>query len=98
MLAFTQVFCAGPLLRPVPFVVRFRVTPPTTTLVEALMTVVPVTFDVSVVVHEPVPPEVVHVAALRLPGPLAMLKLMVVMSGALTKPVPGLTFTCPVRV
>src|SRR5207253_2784550 len=98
MLASTKVFCAGPLLPALPLVVRVNVTPLTVTLAEALITVVPGVLEVSVVVHEPVPPEVVHVALLRLPGPLTMLNVIVVPSGALASPLPMSTFTWPVRV
>src|SRR5206468_1277844 len=96
--AVTQIFCDGPLLPALPLVVGFRVSPPTTTLVEALITVVRVTLEVSVIVHDPVPPDVVHVALLRLPGPLAMLNVIVVPSGVLASPLPMSTFTWPVRV
>src|SRR3989442_1502858 len=72
MLASTKVFCAGPLLPALPLVVRVNVTPFTATLAEALVTDVPGVLEVSHVVHGPVLPEDVHVALLRLPGPLAI--------------------------
>lgn len=98
LLASTQFFTARPELPPEPFVVRLSTTPPTVTAVEALTVVTPVALDVRVTEQEPVPPDVRQLAALSEPGPLAMAKLIVVLSGALTKPVPGFTFTCPVRV
>src|SRR6188508_222020 len=48
------------------------------------MTVVPVTADVSVTVHEPVPPDVVHgFAVVNEPGPDAIESVISVPSGAL---------------
>src|SRR5260370_91660 len=95
-----QTFCALGLsptwLSPV---LRLRVTPPTTTVVEALITVVPVIPEVRVTWQLPVPPAVVQLEALRLPGPLTMVTLMMVPSGAATypPPPPSLTFTVEVR-
>src|SRR5713226_7052960 len=99
MLASSQFFWALGLsptwLSPVD---RLRVTPFTTTVVEALITVVPTVAEVRVTEQLPVASRVAQVGLLRLPGPLTMLKLMVVPAAALTKPVPSLTLTCPVRV
>src|SRR6185503_1087343 len=83
-LASTQVLVAGPLLPPAPLVLRERLTPPTLTVVEALTMVMPAVAEVSVTVHEPVPPAVVQLGAESVPGPEAMAKLIVVPSGALT--------------
>ena len=50
--------------------------------------------EFSVTVHEPVVPIVVQLVGVNMPGPLTMLKLIVVPAGAFTKPpVPVLMFT-----
>src|SRR5438093_523116 len=98
MLASTKVFCAGSLLPALPFIVIFTLSLHDAPPIEALITVVPVTLEVSVVVHEPVPPDVVHVALLRLPGPLAMVERMGIPLDSCTWPVPDLAITCPVKV
>ena len=97
--ASTHRLVAGPELPPVPFVLRFSVTPATATDVCALTFVTPVIADVSSIVQEPVPPEVVHgFGGVNPPGPLSFEKLICVPSGALTQPVPSFTSTCPVNV
>ena len=75
-------------------------TPPTVTVVWALTVVTPVIAEDSPIVQEPVPPAVVHgFVVVNAPGPLSIVKLIVVPSGAFTKPpVPVLTFTCAVKV
>ena len=50
------------------------------------------------IVHEPVPPEVMHgLAEVKEPGPVFEKKIAVP-SGAFTEPVPSLMFTCAVNV
>ena len=98
MVASTNVFMAGPELRAMPSVSRCRRKPITLTSVVALTTVVPAVEETRVTEHDPVPPEVVQLEALRVPGPLTLTNLMTVPSFALTNPEPELTFTWPVRV
>ena len=98
MVASTNVFMAGPELRAMPSVSRCRRKPITLTSVVALTTVVPAVEEMRVTEHDPVPPEVVQLEALRVPGPLTLTNLMTVPSFALTNPEPELTFTWPVRV
>src|SRR5690242_12923869 len=97
-----HVFVAGPELAPVPFVVRLNVTPPTLTVLDALIVVVPPVGDEITTVHEPVPPAVVQLdgptKVAVAPPALVSEKLITVPSGAFTNPLPGLTFTCPVSV
>src|SRR5262245_50353466 len=64
--------------------VRVNATPPTVTVVLARTTVVPVTADVIDTVQEPVAPTVVHVFTppTKEPGPLWMLKVIRVPTGA----------------
>ena len=66
----------------------------------ALTTVVPVTAELRVIVQLPVPPAVVHgFGEVKAPGPLSIVKLICVPSGAFTKPpVPVFTLTCAVNV
>src|SRR3954451_17524539 len=93
-----QSFCASTLSPARPSAVaRCKVTPETVTSVAARTTVVPEVADVISTEHEPVPPLVLHEFTLptKLPGPLWIEKLIVVPSGALTKPAPLFTFTCP---
>ena len=53
----------------------------------ALTTVVPVVAELSVIVQLPVPPAVVHgFGEVKLPGPLSIVKLICVPSGAFWKP------------
>src|SRR5262249_34695900 len=80
--------------------VRVSDTPITGTVVEARTTVVPGVDEVICTVHDPVAPPVTHVFTppTKLPGPDRIEKLIVVPAGAFTKPVPSLTFTCPVSV
>src|SRR5437762_8209068 len=68
-------------------VARLRLTPLTVTVVAALSTVTPMTADVSVTEQEPLASVVVQLGALRLPGPLTIVKLTVVPIGAFTYPV-----------
>src|SRR3954453_8553183 len=97
--ASTQFFVAlGPSLCWLSPVVRVRLTPPTLTVVVALTMVVPTVADVSVTVHSPVVPTVTHGELLIVPGPLTLLTVTLVFAGAFTKPLPGFTFTCTVRV
>src|SRR5262249_28374219 len=80
------------------FVSRCRLCPSTVTVVAARTTVVPVTDEAIVAVHPPVPPDVVQVFGLtNVPGPETIEKLIVVPSGAGTRPAPLFTFTVPVR-
>ena len=86
MFASTQFFTALALspARPSP-VARFSVTPPTTTVVAARTVVTPAVDALfSVTVQEPVVPIVVQLAGVSDPGPLTMLKLIVVPAGAFT--------------
>jgi hypothetical protein len=97
--AFTHVFVAGPEFAPTPFVSRCSDTPPTERVVCALTVVIPVTFESRLIWQEPVPPAVVHgFAVVNPPGPLSIVKLIDVPSGAGTKPLPLFTFTCAVNV
>src|SRR3954463_14534697 len=90
--ALTQVLTAGPELSPLASVSRVSDTPPTDTVVWADTVVTPVTADERSIVHEPVPPDVVQgFAPANAPGPLSLVKLICVPSGALTAPVPSLT-------
>src|SRR5262249_60252841 len=79
---------------------RCRPTPASPTPRSSDLTVVPGVADVMTTVHEPVPPEVVQLdGPTKLPGPLTLLKLITVPSGAFVKPAPiGDTLTCPVNV
>src|SRR5262249_40548563 len=98
---FTHVFVAGPVLPPVSSVSRVSPTPRTETVVCAETVVTPVVADVSVIVHEPEPPAVVHGFGVpSVPGPESLLKLIEVPSGAFTKPAPepSFTSTCAVNV
>src|SRR6266540_264887 len=98
MLASTHVLtafalsptCASP-------VARLSTNPPTVTAVEALSVVTPAVAEVSDTEHSPVVPTVLQLAGVRMPGPLTMLKLIVVPAGAFAKPEPSFTFTCPVN-
>src|SRR5260370_41963872 len=77
MLASSQFLLALPLSRPLPSpVLRFSVTPFSITLVEAFTSVTPALAEVSVTWQLPVDSSVAQLVALRLPGPLTMLKLM----------------------
>src|SRR5262249_11897538 len=97
--AFTHVLTAGPEFAPAPFVLRVNETPPTLTVVWADTVVTPVTADDNVIWQLPVPPAVVHgFADVNAPGPLSIVKLIWVPSGAFTNPVPSFTFTCAVNV
>ncbi len=60
ILALTQVLTAGPEFAPMASVSRVSAIPPTATVVWAKTVEVPVVGEVIVVVHDPVPPEVVH--------------------------------------
>src|SRR2546428_396892 len=94
MVASTQVFRAGPELAPLPSVSRCRGTPLRVTSVVAVTAVVPVVEELRVTEQEPVPPEVVQLEGVRVPGPLTIWKLMTVPSGAF----PKVVLTWPVRV
>src|SRR6266436_5896649 len=61
-------------------------TPSTTTVVLAFTSSIPAVADVSVTVHEPVPPDVVHGEPLIVPGPLTFATVHTVPAGAFTKP------------
>jgi hypothetical protein len=63
--------------------------PFTTTVVDALSVVVPAVADVIVTVHEPVPPDVVQFCAVGVPGPLVIVTVHTVPSGALLKVTPS---------
>ena len=94
MLASTQFLTALPLSPAWPSpVARFRVWPITTTVVEARTVVTPGVELLSVTVHEPVVPIVVQLAGVNVPGPLRIVKLIVVPAGAFTNPLPELMFT-----
>jgi hypothetical protein len=54
--------------------------------VAAFTTVIPAVDEVNVTWQLPVTPTVKHEAALKLPGPLTFVKLIVVPAGALTYP------------
>src|SRR5262245_13899094 len=96
--AFTHSFVAGPELLSVPSVFLVSVTPATVTVVCADTTVAPVWLDVSVIWQEPVPPAVVHgFGVVNEPGPLSIVKLICVPSGAFVNPLPLFTFTCAVK-
>jgi hypothetical protein len=96
---FTQIFWAFALSpgNPSP-VVRVSDTPPTLTVVVALITVVPTDADVNVTVQLPVASTVRHGDPAIVPGPLTFVTVMLVPAGAFTKPVPVFTFTCTVKV
>src|SRR3954447_11673378 len=82
-------------------VARCTVMPVTTvTSVAAFTTVTPGVAEVICTVQEPVASTVVQVLTppTKLPGPLTLVKVINVPAGALTKPVPSFTFTCPVNV
>jgi hypothetical protein len=99
--AFTNVFVAEPEFAPTPSVFRVNETPPTASVACALTVATPVTAELNVTWHEPVPPAVVHgFADVNAPGPLSFVKLICVPFGALTKPLPSpaFTFTCAVNV
>ena len=68
-------------------------------LVEALTIVVPVSVEVRFTVQEPVASIVVQFSGLRLPGPLSIVKLMVVLAWAGTQPGDCVVIysTCAVR-
>src|SRR5262249_16273739 len=76
--------------------------PPTVTVVVALIVVEPVVGELITTVHEPVPPDVVQLEgptkAAPAPPEFVSVNVITVPSGALTKPEPELTFTCPVSV
>src|SRR6266542_328207 len=91
--ASTQLFWAVPLFGATPFVERVSETPPTATVVFALITVVPVVAEVSVTSHDPVPPTVRQLAALSAPGPLVIARLIWVQPGRFTWQHPGFPFT-----
>src|SRR5262245_45448495 len=82
-------------------VVRVSGTPPTVTVVVALIIVVPDVGELIVTVHEPVPPDVVQLDGptnvADAPAVFVSEKAIDVPFGAFTKPVPGLTLTCAVR-
>src|SRR5919108_86623 len=80
--ASTQVFVSGPEFPLLPSVRRLNVVLPTVSVDDAFTTVTPVTAELSVTEHEPVPPDVVQLGALSEPGPLAIAKLIVVRSSA----------------
>jgi hypothetical protein len=81
---------------------RVSGTPATVTFVVAWIVVVPIVGELITTVHDPVPPDVVQLDGptnvADAPPAFDSVKLIVVPSGAFTNPVPGLTFTCPVRV
>jgi hypothetical protein len=85
-----------------PFVVRVSETPPTDSVVVALIVVVPAVGELIVIVHEPVPPTVLHelgpTNVAVAPPAFVSEKLIVVPGGAFTYPLPSprFTFTCPV--
>ena len=85
--ASTHLFVAGPEFAPAPSVLRVSETPATASVVCALTVVTPVTAELRLIVQEPVPPDVVHgFAEVNAPGPLSIVKLICVPSGAFTKP------------
>ena len=94
MFASTNVLFAFALspARPSP-VSRCNTKPPTVTSVAAFTTVIPAVDDVNVTEQLPVVPTVKQLAALRLPGPLNFVKLIVVPAGAFAEPLPSFTFT-----
>jgi hypothetical protein len=96
--AFTHRFVTGPEFDPVPSVFRISVTPPTATVVCALTVDTPVVVELNATLQEPVPPDVVQVVGVTVPGPLSTVKLIDVPSGAFMKPEPSFTFTCAVNV
>ncbi len=105
MRALTQVLTAGPLLAPTPSVLRVISTPcGVVNVVWAVTVDVPVVGEVMVVVHDPVPPEVVQlVGGLGVEvAPLAstVVNVMTVPSGAFTNPPPSprLALTWAVKV
>ena len=103
IVALTHVLTAGPELVPIASVSRVRAMPPTATVVWAKTVEVPVVGEVIVVVHDPVPPEVVHwVGGFGVDvAPLSMVvNVMMVPSGAFTYPAPwpALTLTWAVNV
>ena len=81
---------------------RVSGTPATVTFVVAWIVVVPIVGELITTVHDPVPPDVVQLdgpwKVADAPPAFDSVKLIVVPSGAFTNPVPGLMFTCPVRV
>ena len=72
---------------------RCNDTPNTNTVVLAFTSSTPAVADVSVTVHEPVPPAVVHGEPLIVPGPLTFETAHDVPAGAFTKPAPEPSFT-----
>jgi hypothetical protein len=98
IIASTHVFAAGPEFEPVPSVLTVSEKPNTMGELEAVTVVTPVAPELSVIVHDPVPPEVVQgVAEVNPPGPVFVKKIEVP-SGAFVEPVPSLTLTCAVNV
>ncbi|HXL42523.1 MAG TPA: hypothetical protein VN960_00530 [Gaiellaceae bacterium] len=96
--ASAKSFVALPELPAVPVVLRLTSTPPTDSVSFALTIVVPAVPDVKVIVQLPVPPEVVHgFAVVNDRGPLTIVKLICVPSGAFAKPEPLFTLTCAVN-
>src|SRR4051812_9958207 len=95
-----QSLVAGPEFAPVPFVCLVSETPPTETVVCAVTTVVPVTFDTRLIVQLPPAPTVQGFADVNAPGPESIEKLICVPLGAFTNPFPSpaLMLTCPVNV
>jgi hypothetical protein len=67
-------------------------------LVDALITVLPVTADEIVALHDPLPPEVMQFCDPGTPGPAMIVTVQVVPSGAGTGPVPSFTVMWQVRV
>src|SRR5262249_35066045 len=98
MLASTHVFTAGPEVPAVRSVLRVSGRRLTDSVVCALTVVVPAVEETSVIVQLPVPPEVVHgFGVVKPPGPLSIVKLIDVPSGAFTNPLPLFTVTCAVK-
>jgi hypothetical protein len=98
IIASTHVLAAGPEFEPVPSVLFVSETPARMTEVEAVTVVTPVAFDDNVIVHDPVPAEVIHgLAEVNEPGPV-FVKKIAVPSGAFAHPVPSFTLTCAVNV
>jgi hypothetical protein len=84
MFASTQCLVAGPEFPATPFVDRLSETPMTDTVVEAFTVVVPTVDEVITTSHVPVPPLVVQFCETGVPGPLVIVTVQTVPSGAFT--------------